>query len=187
LTPTQPLADHAAERPVRPIAGGTVEEGTGVYAVAGAGADIWGTSDSFHYTYESPFRSYFLARVVSLQDTNPFAKAGIMFRESLAADAANILLDVKPNGEIEFMVRPSTGAATQFISGTTASTPVYLELTIDNATTVTAWVGTDINHMVAIGSATVPIGSWSSPLVGLAVTSHDPWHLNIAVFDNVSN
>jgi len=124
-----------------------------------------------------------VARVVSLQNTNPFAKAGIMIRESLAANAANIILDVKPNGEIEFMVRPSTGASTQFISGAKVSTPVWLKLTIENATTVTAWVGAEVNQWVPIGSATIAVGSWSSPLAGLVVTSHDPSQLNIAVFD----
>jgi hypothetical protein len=107
-----------------------------------------------------------------------------MIRESLAADAANIILDVKPTGEIEFMVRPSTGTPTQFISGAQVSTPVWLRLTMDDATTVTAWISPGINNQwVPIGSVTVPVGTWSSPLAGLAVTSHDPSHLNIAVFD----
>jgi hypothetical protein len=165
------------------IAGGVVFS-NGLYTVAGAGADMWGTSDSFQFAYEDfCCSSVFVARVVSLQNTNPFAKAGIMIRESLAANAANIILDVKPNGEIEFMVRPSTGASTQFISGAKVSTPVWLKLTIENATTVTAWVGAEVNQWVPIGSATIAVGSWSSPLAGLVVTSHDPSQLNIAVFD----
>jgi hypothetical protein len=177
------------------IAGGVVSSNYSLYTVAGAGADIWGTSDSFQYAYKhGDFAQcctnhvfVFGARLVSLQNTNPFAKAGIMIRESLSVDAAHILLDVKPTGEIEFMVRPSAGAPTQFISTATVSTPVYLRLTIDDATTVTAWIGTtpnDPNQLVPIGSATVPVGSWASPLAGLAVTSHDPSQLNIAVFDH---
>jgi len=167
------------------IAGGVAYNGqSGTYTVAGAGADIWGTSDSFQYAYEAfCYQCVFVARVVSLQDTNPFAKAGIMIRESLAADAANILLDVKPSGDIEFMVRTSTGAPTQFISSAKVSTPVWLKLTMDNATTVTAWIGPDVNQWVSIGSVAVPVGAWASPLAGLAVTSHDPSQLNIAVFD----
>ena len=165
------------------IAGGVVD-GNGIHTVAGAGSDIWGTSDSFQYAYKDfCCQPLFIARVVSLQDTSPFAKAGIMIRESLAANAAHVLLDVKPTGEIEFMVRPSTGAPTQFISTATVSTPVWFKLTVDNATTVTAWIGADVNQWVPIGFATVPIGSWSSPIAGLVVTSHDPSQLNIAVFD----
>jgi hypothetical protein len=167
------------------IAGSAVFS-NGAYTVAGAGADIWGTSDSFQYASQNFFRSFFVARVVSLQETSPFAKAGIMIRESLAVDAAHILLDVKPTGDIEFMVRSSTGAPTQFISTTHVSPPVWLKLTIDNMTTATAWIGItpDGSQMVPIGSATVPVGSWASPLAGLAVTSHDPSQLNIAVFDH---
>jgi len=165
------------------IAGGVVD-GNGIHTVAGAGSDIWGTSDSFQFAYKDfCCQPLFVARVVSLQDTSPFAKAGIMIRESLAANAAHVLLDMKPTGEVEFMVRAGTGAPTQFISTATVSTPVWLKLTIDNATTVTAWVGAEVNQWVPIGTATLPIGSWSSPLVGLAVTSHDRSQLNIAVFD----
>ena len=61
-------------------------DGNGTYMVAGAGADIWGTSGSFQYAYRDfCCLSLFYARLVSLQGTNPFAKAGIMIRESLAA------------------------------------------------------------------------------------------------------
>jgi regulation of enolase protein 1 (concanavalin A-like superfamily) len=164
------------------IAGGVVFD-NGIYTVAGAGADIWGTSDSFQYAYMPFFSDFFVARVVSVENTNPFAKAGIMIRESLAPDSAHVILDVRPTGDIEFMMRPSTGAETQFITGTTATTPVWLKLTRDNATTVTAWVGQEVNVWVAIGSATLPVGSWASPLVGLAVTSHDTSRLNTSVFD----
>jgi len=164
------------------LAGGVVFD-NGTYTVAGAGADIWGTSDSFQFA-SMPFAStLFVARVVSLQNTSPFAKAGIMLRESLAAESAFVILDVKPNGGIEFMVRPGTGADTQFLATAAATTPVWLKLTVDNATTVTAWIGEEVNTWVAIGSATLPIGSWAAPLAGLAVTSHDISQLNIAVFD----
>ena len=164
------------------LAGGVVSD-NGIYTVAGAGADIWGTFDSFQFASKPFFGTVFVARVVSLQDTSPFAKAGIMLRESLAPDAAFVILDVKPNGGIEFMVRPGTGAATQFLATATVTTPVWLKLTVDNATTVTAWIGEEVNTWVPIGSATLPVGSWASPLAGLAVTSHDTSRLNLAVFD----
>ena len=56
-----------------------------------------------------------------------------------------MILDVKPNGGIEFMVRPGTGAATQFLATATVTTPVWLKLTVDNATTVTAWIGEEVD------------------------------------------
>src|SRR5207245_4829183 len=46
-----------------------------------------------------------VARVVSLANTQPFAKAGVMIRESAAANAAHVVLDVRPTGGVEFMTR----------------------------------------------------------------------------------
>lgn len=164
------------------VAGGHVAS-NGTYTVAGAGADIWGTTDSFHFAHMPLFQSYFLARVVSVENTDPFAKAGIMIRESLAANAAHVILDLRPTGEIEFMMRSSTGAETQFLAGGTATAPVFFKLTVDNPTTVTGWRSADGNSWTPIGTATVPVGSWTSARAGLIVTSHDRSRLNTSVFD----
>jgi regulation of enolase protein 1 (concanavalin A-like superfamily) len=156
------------------------------YTVAGAGADIWGTADSFHFAH-MPMVSFvpvFVARVVSMQNTNPFAKAGIMIRESLAANAAHVILDLRPTGDIEFMIRSATGTETQYLAGATAAAgPVWLRLTVDGPNTVTGWMSMEPNTWTPVGTATIPVGAWSEPLVGLVVTSHDRSQLNTAVFD----
>jgi regulation of enolase protein 1 (concanavalin A-like superfamily) len=156
------------------------------YTVAGAGADIWGTEDSFQFAYMPmlSFNTVFVARVVSVQNTNPFAKAGIMIRESLAANAAHVILDLRPTGDIEFMIRSATGMQTQYLAGATAAAgPVWLRLTIDGPNTVTGWMSMEPNTWTPVGTATIPIGAWSAPLEGLVVTSHDRSQVNTAVFD----
>ena len=51
----------------------------------GSGTDIWGTSDQFEYAYQDCFRDYTItARVASLQNTDPWAKAGIMVKQAAA-------------------------------------------------------------------------------------------------------
>src|ERR1051326_7572880 len=100
------------------------------WTVAGSGADIWGTSDSFQFA-QSPatYRGFIVARVDDLQNTSQFAKAGVMFRSSgLDADSPTVILDVVPSGGIEFMSRPNTGAPMSFVSGTAMSFPVWLQL-----------------------------------------------------------
>jgi hypothetical protein len=59
--------------------------------------------------------------VIDLEHTNPYAKAGLMVRAGLTADAAMAIFDVKPNGE-QFMAR-QTGAAVQYL-GSAGTTPV---------------------------------------------------------------
>ena len=80
---------------------------SGSFTVAGAGADIWGATDAFQFVSQALTGDLqLIARVVSLQNTGTYAKAGIMLRESAAAGAAHVILDVRPNGAIEFMSRP---------------------------------------------------------------------------------
>ena len=54
-------------------------------------------------------------RVVSEQNTNVFAKAGLAIGGligNISGDAARVILDVKPDGGIEFMARSSDGGST---------------------------------------------------------------------------
>ena len=61
---------------------------------AGAGADIWDTADGFRYVYQSlSGDGQIIARVTSMQNTNAYAKAGVMIRESSTANAAHALID----------------------------------------------------------------------------------------------
>src|SRR5207247_2124486 len=60
----------------------------GTFTVAGAGVDIWSTADSFHYAFQNVTGDCeVIARVVTITDSNPWAKAGVMVRESVAPGA----------------------------------------------------------------------------------------------------
>ena len=156
----------------------------GSFTVSGAGADIWGSVDAFQFVSQ-PLTGdvQVIARVVSLQATGTYAKAGVMLRESTTAGSAYVILDVRPNGSIEFMVRPSTGSATTFVSGGTQTMPAWLKLT-RSGSTVGASVSADGSAWTSVGSISTTLAS--SILVGMAVTSHDATQLATAVFDNVA-
>ena len=163
-------------------------ENTRTFTVAGAGADIWGTADAFHYVSRQllglRFTTTITARVTAEQNTNQFAKAGIMFRAGTGASDAYVILDVKPDGCVEFMTRPSAGAATTFVAtGGSCGTPRWLRLTRAGSTFGAAVSGD--------GAAWQPIGTTtatlpSAAIAGLAVTSHDNAVLNTATFDSAS-
>jgi len=161
------------------------------FTVPARGSDIWATSDSFRYVSQPLLRdTEIIARVASEGDTNPFAKAGVMMRGNVGGDVGggdpDVILDVKPDGGIEFMSRPSPGANTEFIAGGFMPRPAWLKLTkIGNQ--YTAAVSSDGASWQFIGTTMVdlsPTGMATS--VGLAVTSHDPNLMNVAMFDNVS-
>ena len=70
--------------------------------VSGAGSDIWGAADSFHFAFQSlNGDGQIVARVVSLQNTSANAKAGLMFRSSQSPSAAHVIIDAQPGGSIE--------------------------------------------------------------------------------------
>jgi hypothetical protein len=114
-----------------------------------------------------------------------FAKAGIMLRESLNAGSPSVILDLKPNGELEFMVRYAAGEPTIYLGGAfTGSTNVWLRLR-RTGNSVSAAYSADGLAWIDVGSASVSF-SGNDLLAGVAVTSHDPTVLFGALVDHVS-
>jgi len=148
--------------------------------VEGAGADIWGSADSFEFAGRPVGTSNTLAyRVISLTAANPFAKAGVMFRDGLAPNAPSVILDAKPDGGVEFMARLCGGCETTYLGSATVTFPAYLILT-RNGSSFTARVSqSDPSGGTTIGSTVVPM---AQPTGGLAVTSHDVSRIATAVF-----
>ncbi|HUK33045.1 MAG TPA: hypothetical protein VLV86_03980 [Vicinamibacterales bacterium] len=163
---------------------GSASYSNGVFTVQGAGADIWGTADAFHAVEQTLAGDVqLIARVASMQNTNTYAKAGVMLRDSTAANASHVILDVRPTGDIEFMTRSVTGGSTTWLSGAVNVAPVWLKLT-RVSTTVTAYFSSDGASWTQVGTTTLTFGA--SPLAALIVTSHDVTQLNAATFDNVA-
>ncbi len=152
----------------------------GAFHIYGSGADIWGTADAFHYYAMSLFSQTGVAEVKldRLSATDPFAKAGVMLRAGLTPGAPHIILDVRPDGGIEFMQRATADGSTSFIAGGTTTFPVWLRLTRAQQS-IAAEVSNDGSSWRAIGS----VASGCCSLAGLAVTSHDNSTRALGVFE----
>jgi hypothetical protein len=155
----------------------------GVFTVTGAGADIWGSADAFQFAFRTMNGDdYTVARVTSMQNTNSLAKAGVMLRSSTSAGAADVILDVKPDGVIEFMARSTQGGSTTWYGGTGTTGPVWLML-VRSGSTVAAYAAQDGNPWSSLGTLIVNFPTTVD--AGLVVTSHSTQQLNTATFDNV--
>ncbi len=163
---------------------GSASYSSGLFTVTGAGADIYGTADSFRYVHQ-PLNGdgQIVARVTGLQNTNSHAKAGVMLRSGLTAGAPHVILDMEPGGNIEFMTRSASGGSTTWLAGSTQAPPAWLRLARVGST-VTASVSADGTTWRVVGTTTVSMGA--SAYVGLAVTSHNTTVRNTATFDNVT-
>lgn len=67
----------------------------GSFFVRGMGTNVLADGDSFHFVCKRVTgQSELVAHVLHVQNTDPWAQAGVMFRESLAADAKHVFLAV---------------------------------------------------------------------------------------------
>jgi PKD domain len=163
---------------------GAASYASGVFTVDGAGADIWGTTDAFQFVYQGiAGDAEIVARVTSIENTQTYAKAGVMIRESLAANAAHAMFEAIPNGNIEFLTRPTSGALTTLLGRWTQSLPTWLKLTRSGSTFVGSMSADGVTWRT-MGSVTVSMAA--NAVVGLVVTSHDATVLNTSTFDHVS-
>jgi glucose/arabinose dehydrogenase/regulation of enolase protein 1 (concanavalin A-like superfamily) len=164
------------------LAGSTAVSGS-TFTVRGAGADIYATADSFHYYHRDlNGDGEIRVHVASLGNTNEWAKAGVMIRETTGAGSRVVFTGVTPQHGLELIHRDDTGAATSAI-GATGDAPRWVRL-VRQGNLFTAYTSADGASWTTIGSVTVSMAA--SVRVGLAVTSHDTGVINTAVFDSLT-
>lgn len=156
---------------------------SGAYALSGSGADIGGASDQFQYVWQ-PLSGdgQIVARIVSVQATNTSSKGGIMIRESLAGNAANLAMVITGGNRLQFQRRISTGASMSYSSWSQAA-PYWVKL-VRAGNTFTGYKSSNGVTWTLAGSYSVPMAS--NATIGLAMSSHDNTVLAAGNFDNVT-
>ena len=172
--------------------GSFVERPAGTYTMTASGADIWAVNsveaDEFHFAYKMlNGAGSIVAKVESMYNTNDWAKAGVMIRETLDPGSAHAFMTVTPTQGVSFQRRPGTGATSTSDNSTTGNeaAPYWVKIertisgvfTASHSTNGTTWqsLGTPLN---------IPMGS--NVYIGLALTSHDAALTCQAVFSNVT-
>jgi hypothetical protein len=163
---------------------GSSSYGGGTFTVSGSGADVWGTSDAFRFTYQ-PLSGdgQIVARVASVAVVNSWSKAGVMIRNSLSASSAYAFMIVSAAKGSVFQYRTGSGGAAASVTGTTAAAPHWVKI-VRAGTTITGYQSPNGSSWTRIGSATIPMGQ--TVYIGLAVTAHDNTRVCTAAFDQIS-
>jgi phosphatidylserine/phosphatidylglycerophosphate/cardiolipin synthase-like enzyme/regulation of enolase protein 1 (concanavalin A-like superfamily) len=161
----------------------TYDVPTTTFTVRGAGADVWGTADAFHFAYTSlTGDGSIVARVVTTSSTAPWVKAGVMIRNTLNANSAHGFMLVSYSKGLAFQRRTANGGTSTSTAGALAGAPYWVRL--DRAgDTITAYQSTDGANWVVVGTDTIPMGQ--TVFVGLGVSSHTTSATATATFDNV--
>jgi hypothetical protein len=166
--------------------GSFVEGPAGTYTMTGSGADIWGSSDQFHYAFKTlTGPGSIVAKVESVGNTDPWAKAGVMIRESLDAGSIHAMMVVSASSGISFQWRFDTGgvSADSTTGGITA--PYWVKIERDLAGNLTASSSANGTTWQMQGQPQ-PFQMASSAYVGLVVTAHNAAQMCEAKFSNVT-
>jgi len=156
----------------------------GQYNVIASGTDIWFSVDGFHYAY-TPIDgdAQIIVRVVSMQFTDPWAKAGVMFREDLTASSRHAMMVITAGGFSSYQWRLQPGQNMHNTDGPTTTTPYWVKL-IRQGDVFSGYISPDEDKWTHIDSISVPMNK--KLYVGLVVSSHNNTSLNSVMFDHVS-
>ena len=155
------------------------------FTLNGSGSDIWGTADAFNYAYQSTSGDLAMAaHVASQQNTSGWAKAGVMIRESTAANAAYVGVYITPSNGVSMQVRTATGAGAIDLARQTGAVAPYWVKIVRSGSTFSGYSSADGTTWTLVGSTNISMAS--SATAGLAVCAHNNTALNTSTFDSVT-
>gem|GEM_PF-4133662 len=173
--------------------GSLTVNGGGSYTIVGGGGDIWGNSDAFFYAYKQA-GNYFdvQMRLDSFSGPDWWSKAGIMVRETTAADSRYVMWNIaNPTGDNRFHVqwRDWTGGGT---SAWDYGAPVYPNWMRLSRRGNVFYMYRSADGVIWSLWSRYDVGGWGSGplpanvLVGVAVTSHQWGNSATAQISNYS-
>jgi uncharacterized repeat protein (TIGR03806 family) len=156
----------------------------GDFNLLASGGDIWESADAFHFA-SRPLNGDggIVARVVSVQYTDPWCKAGVMLRESDAPGAKYVFMGVTGQGGSVLQSRATADGPSASADGPEAKLPHWLKL-LRAGNIFSGYVSADGTNWLAAGSVTNTLNKNLS--TGLALTAHNNAVLNSTLFDHVT-
>jgi|GEM_PF-5293788 len=150
------------------------------YVVDGDGNDIWDNADAFRYVYTpATGDGEVYVRIMTQENTNVWAKAGVMIRETLTPGSRHVMLVTTPSNGIELQYRQGTNSLSGNLNIVPAANnviPVWLKLIRsgdDLGITLSYAENPGPADWGTIGWQTgALVGLTENFFVGLAVTSH---------------
>lgn len=166
------------------VAGSSIVRG-GNWVIEAAGRDIFGKRDRFHFRCRPAEGDFHAAgRVLWIDETSPWAKAGWMIRENYSADAAHIMLHTTPDGKVILCGRDKAGQDSWQETVGVGGLPVRLGVKRHGDDVQFAWTDASGRPMQKTVSPAF-LSKTEAPLFGLAVCSLAPGIQTTAGLDQV--
>jgi hypothetical protein len=174
------------------------DQATDTYIMTGSGADIWGTADQFHFAYKTlTGDGSIIARIDSITNTNSWAKAGVMIRETLDPGSPSIDAVISADNRVAMQWRETQGAdmgspdsSTHTIANS-FTLPHWMKLTrsgfvfrVQHSADGITWQ--DIVPETAGDPLSMSISMGTTVYIGLVVTAHNASATCEAKISNVS-
>ncbi len=175
-----------------------LQRADGSIQMSGGGANIWIAPDQFRFAYKQlKGDGAIVAKIHSLVDTNPLARAGVMIRGSLDPAATYAFMAPTSDGRRMFQNRTTIGGGTKSAHSNTGAITLPLWLKVERkGGTLTGYYSQDgKNWITCQPDATSPPSDSTNPVqivmmgdvcIGLAVCSTNISMPTIAEFSDVS-
>ena len=177
----------------RPASVGSFTEGpVGTYTITATGADIAGTADEFHFAYMTLNGVGTIeAQVLSVGDTDQWAKAGVMIRETLDAGSKFAAVYITPGMGCRFQMRSDTDIAVT--SDTSIATAEQIAITAPYWVKLERGVAGNFKAYYSSNGTTWQPMAWNpqnismstNVYIGLALTAHNASATCEAQYSNV--
>ena len=178
---------------------GSWNEVGGTHTIIAGGDDIFLMKDEFRYVYKQGDRNFNLwsieACVNSVEDTNDWAKAGVMIRNTLKPNSINAAVVVTPANGVSFQYREETGGNSTSTNIMEITAPHWVRLTLEREPGYDIISAYHANDVAGAPDMWTQIGTevlWDDPLyrfkegyIGLCVTSNSPGELCRGVINKV--
>ncbi|MHC4206403.1 MAG: hypothetical protein ACYSTT_17260, partial [Planctomycetota bacterium] len=170
-----------------------VEAPAGTYTMTATGADIWNDADEFHYAFKTLTGvGTIQAQVLSVDNTDQWAKAGVMIRETLEPGSKFAAVYITPGNGCRFQARTDTDI--DATSDTSVVTTEQTAITAPYQVKIERDIAGNFRGYYSANGTTWQSMSWnpqfitmsSNVYVGLALTSHNNNATCQARFSNVT-
>jgi hypothetical protein len=175
------------------VTGSFVEAPVGTYTMTATGEDIWNSADEFHIAYKMlTGAGSIVAKVLSVDNTDPWAKAGVMIRESLDPGSKFAAVYITPGNGCRFQARMNTAtdatSDTSVVSTeqTAITAPYWVKLERDIGGNFRGYYSADGSSWTQMTWNPQYITMSANVYIGLAFTSHNTAQIGQAVFSNVT-
>jgi len=149
---------------------GSFAEGPPITMTA-AGMDIWDTADEFHFAYKQlSGLGSITAKILSVSNTDPWAKAGVMIRQSLEPSSPHASVVITPESGVSFQRRAAVSAVSEQTQQTDITAPQWVRLIRAG--------NSFIGQYSANGATWTTLGTVNMPMLsevyaGLCLTGHN--------------